>query len=342
MNIRNRRQYFHDSLIELVGIKAGLAISTEKALTLLDIPGRDFAWLQGEPTEGLRIEAGALEEAFAYLLYQVGATDSPHPPPGLVVKFCIEYKVPIPPIWLEGYEEMLGGAHDERVTLMAAFSYLHQAIARERLPGVTFPKELASLPGMDTLLEQYRLRSISGDSMAKSRRWDGTIPLDDLFKTEKAPPDPKTYFDQRFIDYLAAQPRDLDKIHWRQLERLAGEYFRRQSYEVTLGPARADGGKDVVAVKRDDVVGPEMVLVQCKRYKEGNEVEIDEVKAFYQTMTDEGATRGLFATTSRLAAGARTYCDARQYRLKRAESENVQKWLAEMKTTADRPLDAED
>ena len=61
--------------------------------------------------------------------------------------------------------------------------------------------------------------------------------------------------------------------------------------------------------------------------QKSTQVEIDEVKAFYQTVADEGATRELFATTSRLASGAKTYCDARKYRLNAAEAENVRHWI---------------
>jgi hypothetical protein len=40
--------------------------------------------------------------------------------------------------------------------------------------------------------------------------------------------------DHRFIDYLHAQPEDLSRMHWRQSEYLAGEFFRRNGYHVEV------------------------------------------------------------------------------------------------------------
>jgi restriction endonuclease Mrr len=67
--------------------------------------------------------------------------------------------------------------------------------------------------------------------------------------------------------------------------------------------------------------------VQCKRYAGSNTVKIEEVKAFWATLDDVGATRGLVATTSQLEEGARSYCSARRYRLAAAEGEHVRQRL---------------
>ena len=166
--------------------------------------------------------------------------------------------------------------------------------------------------------------------MPNNKTWDGLLPLSDLFSSESLPTEPDTFFDQRYIDYLQRQRHALTKIHWRQFESLTAEYFKRIGYKVTLGPGRNDGGKDVVAAKACDAVGPELVYIQCKRLGSKYEVGIDTVKAFWTTVQDDKATRGIVATTSCLAAGARTYCDARQYQLRAAEGEHVERWISQM------------
>jgi hypothetical protein len=84
------------------------------------------------------------------------------------------------------------------------------------------------------------------------------------------------------------------------------------------------------AAKNRVLAGPEVILVQCKRIKAGAEVAINEVKALWADVQDEGASKGLIATTTRLAKGARDYCDARKYRLERAEGDTVRRWIHEM------------
>lgn len=191
------------------------------------------------------------------------------------------------------------------------------------------PEPLASLSGVDELVREVEARHIWA-AIPESRRWNGVVALSDLFLTEGIVGPEDTYFDQRFIDYLAAQPVDLAQIHWRKFEQLAAEYFRRVGYRVELGPGRDDGGVDILASRQDEVVGPTLVVVQCRRYGETNPVGVEAVRAFWATVGDTAATRGLIATTSRLTQGARDYCDARRYRLSSADGTRVREWLKAM------------
>ena len=80
----------------------------------------------------------------------------------------------------------------------------------------------------------------------RRKQWDGTVALDRLFQGEHIPNGSEVYLDQRYIDYLAKRTaRTFGRIHWRNFERLTTEFFRRQGYEVDLGPGTKDGGVDV-------------------------------------------------------------------------------------------------
>lgn len=339
MHIVNCRQYFLDSLVEQLGIKSGLAVTVPKALQLL--AGSDYpaSWLRGAPEEFVRIDVTEYEAAFIQLLFSVGAIEQPCHAAQLIVEFCRLNDVTLPREWNEPL--MVGDEVDDEQDifstpaghLMKTVQFVHTAIIDHLHDTTPFPDDLASLPEFDNLFRNFAIRDVTDDKMPDSRKWNGLIPLNDLFESEDAPSDPSIYFDQRFIDYLNSQSKELHRIHWRQFEFLTGEYFRRIGYEVKIGPGRNDGGKDVVAIRTMSPAGPEMILVQCKRNDEKYQVEIDEVKAFYQTVRDERATRGLFATTSRLASGARTYCDVRKYEINAAEAENVRHWLQEMKSS---------
>jgi restriction system protein len=195
--------------------------------------------------------------------------------------------------------------------------------------GTALPEDLSATSGISQLLEEARPRHIL-TLMPQSRAWDGLLSLNDLFEGEHVASSPESYLDQRFIDYLAAQPGHLSAIHWRQFEHLTGEYFRRNGYIVRIGPGRRDGGVDVIAERTDVTVGPELVVIQCKRFGDNNPIGVDSVRAFWATVTDQNATRGLIATTSRLTIGAKDYCDARRYRLGAADAANVGQWLTQM------------
>src|SRR6266498_3646009 len=59
---------------------------------------------------------------------------------------------------------------------------------------------------------------------------------------------------------------DVDRIHWRQFERLAAEYFRRHGLYVELGPGGNDDGVDMRLWSHQQArTSPPLVIVQCKR-----------------------------------------------------------------------------
>ena len=194
-------------------------------------------------------------------------------------------------------------------------------------------------PELAALIDDYTRRSII-DLMFRTQRvpWDGAVPLRDLFDlgtlggTISGTKDSAPLIDQRFIDYLHAQPQDLSQIHWRQFEFLVGEFFRRNGYTVHVTAPSGDGGVDVRAVREHGVAGPELILIQAKRFADDRQVGIESVKALWSDIDEAHATRGMVATTSTLAPGARKYCQARRYRLTAAERPAVEEWLKALAT----------
>ena len=178
------------------------------------------------------------------------------------------------------------------------------------------------------LFREMELRDITSHNLPSIRRWTDPIELQQLFTAMSIPPSTidGQLFDQRYIDFLNAQPNRVAQIHWRQFEFLTGEFFRRNGYTVRVTPPSGDGGVDVIAERLDSITGPDCIVIQCRRYA-GTTVTIDEVKAFWATILDSNATKGLIVTTSRLEDGARHYCEARKYRLTPGERETVEKWL---------------
>jgi restriction endonuclease Mrr len=72
-----------------------------------------------------------------------------------------------------------------------------------------------------------------------------------------------------------------------------------------------------------------MVIVQAKRHS-SRSVGIETIKALWADVIEQPGSRGLIATTSALAPGAKRYCEARAYRLTAAEGDTVKQWLCSL------------
>lgn len=159
--------------------------------------------------------------------------------------------------------------------------------------------------------------------------WDGVLPLSKLFKEEAIPGNPKQYFDQRFLDFLAVNVKKKDKVHWRNFERLIAEFFKRLGYVVTLGPGHSDGGVDIRlwsdSSKKNE---PPLLIIQCKRYKDT--VAVEYIKALYFDVVSTEAKWGLIVTTSKLGPAGKRICEAKQWPLSAAEAKDVNKWIRSM------------
>jgi len=76
---------------------------------------------------------------------------------------------------------------------------------------------------------------------------------------------------------------------------------RREAAE-RLGRS-GDGGID--GVIREDALGLDSVYIQAKRYSEDNSVGAPEIRGFAGSLLGNGATKGVFVTTSRFSSQAR-------------------------------------
>lgn len=139
--------------------------------------------------------------------------------------------------------------------------------------------------------------------------------------------------DQKFLDYIAANADELQKTHWRNFERFCAEFFNRLGYQIQLGPGGSDGGIDIRAFDPNDNSKP-LIIIQCKRFKEGHQVGIETVKAFYTDVEFEQAQLGMIVTTSEIAPGGKKVCEARKYPLTFAELEEVKQWAKTMSKNA--------
>jgi len=94
----------------------------------------------------------------------------------------------------------------------------------------------------------------------------------------------------------------LNEITWEDFERLVGEYFRRQGFQITReGGNGSDGGIDLI-LRKDR----EMYLVQCRQWK-AFKVGVQPVREFYGVMAARGASGGYFVTSGAYTDDAREF-----------------------------------
>jgi len=318
-NISCSKRFMRDTISEEIALKSGLLLTTSESYTILKRRGfADLAIFEGSDEDGMRVRPEDVEELIRNLRYFIGELPDPKHP----IATRIE-------LW----EDMEKDGVDPHPLIEALKQVASQG--RQIITIREFAEEIAAIC---TIKRPYvdRFAAAISQTMDRSVQWfqveeidtSWAIPLGDLFQAENVPSDPETYLDQRYLDFLAQNSEDLRRIHWRNFERLTAEFFRRKGYVIELGPGGDDGGIDIrVWNSGSDVNGPPLLLIQCKRYKDKNDVEIETVKALWTDVRYEGAHRGLIATTSRIAPGGIAVSVARRWPLGFAQHEQVSKWV---------------
>jgi len=106
------------------------------------------------------------------------------------------------------------------------------------------------------------------------------------------------------IEILKKDPMLAHKISPRKWEEIIAGAYRRQGFDpVTLTPPSGDGGRDVIAVKREGgvLLGTVRVIDQVKAYKPGHLVTAEDARALLGVLSAEPASKGFLTTTSDFA-----------------------------------------
>lgn len=339
MNVNFSVGSMFDSVTEAAGVRAGLILTESNLRQVLTSsrPDESDPWWDRPTTSWVRMRAEEVEQYVVDALYGVGAIPDKLSPDALLAKFVKANltKIKRPPADYLDFGPFELDPEQLRYPSPNVRIYQYLTWGQGELLSGRVP------PGFESIADQYRLRSLLYNDLIKlGVDWDGVLPLDQLFSlrdkggTVAANRKSAPLIDQRFIDYLHAQPADLERMDWRQLEYLCGEYFRRMGYDVVVTAPSGDGGIDVVARRMDGAEGPDIVLIQAKRLSGRHQVDINVVKALWADVmeSEESATRGLITTTTRLAKGARDYIKARNYGLSAAERTHVEQWIAKLST----------
>jgi len=133
------------------------------------------------------------------------------------------------------------------------------------------------------------------------------------------------------FEHFARHPDNLEKLWWRDFERLLETVFGNQGYRTELGAGSNDKGADI-RLYRTGGEGEALTVVQAKRFKKHLAIELYLVAALLGVVLDQKAEHGILVTTSRYLPSARRFAERHPDRISLATSEDVSKWCAEIAT----------
>jgi restriction system protein len=134
-----------------------------------------------------------------------------------------------------------------------------------------------------------------------------------------------SFLDRQLIEVIRRDHASLRTIDRHQFEQLIAEIFNGFGYEVELTQRTRDGGKDIVAVRRREIEC--RLLIECKRPDPGNAINVSIVRALLGVKVDDGATKAILATTTRLTRDAHDFVEKHRWELEAAEFDKIIAWI---------------
>ncbi|MBD1864234.1 MULTISPECIES: restriction endonuclease [Trichocoleus] len=127
------------------------------------------------------------------------------------------------------------------------------------------------------------------------KAWVDRIDVDDQNDTREIQ-QILSFVSRRFAELVAKNPRCLDELEWRDLERLLSEVFDAIGFSVELTPGSKDGGKDLIL--QCEVDGNHCTyIVEVKHWRSGSRVGKDATRDFLNVIVHEGHNGGLYLST---------------------------------------------
>jgi len=315
-----------DSLSETAGYKSGLALSIEEMADLLTESGRADLLLASE-TRTVRLRAEDYDELFYELLHKIGFTEERFN--GDITGIGLSHKYRgteleavhhgVMELFVDIWPEVMKETQARGDKLLNPEKFMRAAAEKYGKPGLDIAYE--------RLMAMNKGLTLSPHSGQRYTEWRNVEPLEALFKGGPAKPEVGTFIDQRYINFLFANQNRLHDMHWRKFEELTAEYFKREGFNVELGPGSNDDGIDVrVWTPTQDMASdPPHMIIQCKRQKD--KVEKVVVKGLYADVQFQNAECGLIVTTSELSPGAKKVISIRGYPIEEINNAGLRKWL---------------
>jgi restriction system protein len=102
---------------------------------------------------------------------------------------------------------------------------------------------------------------------------------------------------------IATNPKALDHVEWRDLERVMARIMEGLGFSVKLTPPSKDGGKDLI-LSCTAFRGYVSFIVELKHWRSGKRVGKSAVVSFLRVIIKEKRAGGVFISTSGYSPGA--------------------------------------
>lgn len=132
------------------------------------------------------------------------------------------------------------------------------------------------------------------------------IYLEEIYHAEDI--EPVENATKELISEIKNNPERIRNITSREFEMLIAEIFEKQGFQVELTQRTRDGGKDIIAISRDNLGIKTKYFIECKHYSEDNKVGVDIVRSLHGVKNQkEGPNKTIIATTSTFTQGAKEF-----------------------------------
>lgn len=128
------------------------------------------------------------------------------------------------------------------------------------------------------------------------------------------------------LKWLGEDPERVYSLSPSAFEDVVAQLFETQGYSVVQTPRTKDGGKDLYAYKKDDVV-ESLYVVECKRYLPPRKVGVEVARSLYGVMRQERVTGGVIVATTYFTRDALAFTQGLGYQLFLRDYGDLSRWL---------------
>lgn len=137
--------------------------------------------------------------------------------------------------------------------------------------------------------------------------------------------------DDRLIEYLRRNPREMHNLRPRQFEELIYDILSSFGWSVELTPESKDGGYDIVGVSGSVGGLSSSWIVECKKYRDENRVGVGVVRSLCGVKEQVKAANAMIVTSSTFTRGAIELARSR-WDLSLRDYNDILEWLDRTKS----------
>ncbi len=127
------------------------------------------------------------------------------------------------------------------------------------------------------------------------------------------------------LQAIRQHPELLRTLDWRVFEKLLGGLLERLGFEIELQRGTKDGGIDIFAMKRSEVLGPHRYIIQAKRWS--HRVGVAPVRELIFLHGHYKTSKACLATTASFTRGAWKIAEDYRWQLELRDFQGLQEWV---------------